>query len=331
VKLLILGGTVFLGRHIVDAALKRGHEVTIFSRGTSTPKGAIAGVEHLIGNRDGNLNSLLGRTWDAVIDTSGYVPRIVRQSAEALQGSVGHYTFISSISVYQNLSTPGTDESSTVLELEDPASEDVQSHYGALKVLCERVIQEVYPGNSLIIRPGLIVGPYDKTDRFTYWPVRVAKGGQVLAPGDPHRQIQVIDARDLAAWIMRMVEIQGTGLFNATGPEEPLTMGNLLEACKSVSGSDAELVWVPDEFLVEQQVGEWMELPLWIADENFRAMMQVNVDRAVQHGLTFRPVEQTIRDTLAWDATRPTDLGRRAGLGPEREQAVLAAWLNRQR
>lgn len=325
-RLLILGGTVFLGRHLVTAALERGHEVTIFTRGTSAPQGTFENVEHLIGDRDGNLAALRDRTWDAVIDTSGFVPRVVRQSAELLKNSVAHYTFISTISVYKDMSRAGVDETAPVLELEDKSSEEVAKYYGELKAMCEEVVEETYGDRSLIVRPGLIVGPYDKTDRFTYWPTRVAKGGQVLAPENPERPLQVIDARDLADWTVRMTEAKATGTYNATGPSTPLTMGALLETCLKVAKSNAEFVWVPESFLKEQEVGEWMELPLWIASGPMDGMLQVNTDLALKHGLTCRPIEQTVADTLAWDASRSADIPRKAGMKPEKEQQVLAAW-----
>lgn len=325
-KLLVLGGTVFLGRHLISAALARGHEVTIFSRGSSTPKGAIKNVEHLLGDRDGNLEALRGRSWDAVVDTSGYVPRVVSQSIAALRDTAGHYTFISSISVYKDLSMPGVDETSKLLELENPASEEIPKYYGELKVLCERVVQATYRERALIIRPGLIVGPYDPTDRFTYWPVRVANGGRVLAPGNPERIIQIIHGADLAEWVIRMIERREIGVFNATGPKETLTMGELLRACSRVSRSDAEFVWVPNHFLKGEGVGEWLEMPLWLSDEKMQGMLQANIDKAVQHGLTFRPVHQTIRETLNWNAVRPANTEWKAGLASTREAEILEAW-----
>lgn len=328
-KVLILGGTVFLGRHLVQAALQNGHEVSIFTRGASAPKGTFEGVEHLIGNRDGDLQALLGRTWDAVIDTSGFLPRIVSQSAQALKDSVSQYIFISTLSVYKDMSSIGADETSELLELEDETSEDIAKYYGELKTACERVIQKTYGDRALIVRPGLIVGPYDKTDRFTYWPVRVAKGGQVLAPGTPERRLQVIHGADLAEWTIHMMESRAHGVFNATGPSLPLTMGEFLEACKRVSGSDAEFVWVEDEFLTDQGVGEWMELPLWIADPSMKAMMYTNIDKALHSGLRFRGIEETIQDTLDWNATRSPDVVWKAGLDAEKEARVLAAWQTR--
>src|SRR5436305_843135 len=263
-RLLIIGGTVFLGRHLVEAALQRGHEVTLFNRGQHNPE-LFPEVEKLRGDRDGELSALKGRTWDAVIDTCGYFPRVVRQSAGLLADSVGHYTFISSISVFPEDVPPGTTENAPLLSMDDETVEEITGEtYGPLKVLCERAVEEELPGRTLIIRPGLIVGPNDPTDRFTYWPVRVARGGRTLAPGRPERLIQFIDVRDLAEWNIRMVEDRKTGIFNANGPNYDLSMGSLLESCKDVSGSDAEFVWVSEDFLTENGVGEWMDMPLWV-------------------------------------------------------------------
>jgi nucleoside-diphosphate-sugar epimerase len=336
VKLLILGGTVFLGRHLVEAALARGHEVTLFNRGQHNPD-LYPRLERLRGDRDGNLTALAGHRWDAVIDPSGYVPRLVRASAELLAGAVEHYTFISSISVYPQFPTAGMDEDAPTGTLDDESVETVDGDtYGPLKALCERAAEAAMPGRVFSVRAGLIVGPHDPTDRFTYWPVRVARGGNVLAPGHPDRQVQVIDARDLAEWTVRMAESRGTGVFNVTGPNYPLTMGRLLEQCQAVSGSDGRFVWVDDRFLLEHEAGPWMELPLWIPEDRpeMAGFMSVSVDRALAAGLTFRPLSDTIRATLDWHATRPpapdTDasgLGvRGAGMKPERETELLQAW-----
>jgi 2'-hydroxyisoflavone reductase len=324
-KLLVLGGTVFLGRHLVEAALARGHEVTLFTRGQHNPE-LFPQVEKLRGNRDGELAVLRGRRWDAAIDTSGYVPRLVRASAELLADQVEHYTFISSISVYADVSKPGLDESTPVGKLEDETVEEVTGEtYGPLKALCEQAAEAAMPGRVLIIRPGLIVGPHDPTDRFTYWPHRVAKGGDVLAPGRPERVVQFIDVRDLAEWTLRMVEARHTGTYHATGPDEPLPMQQLLETCKIASGSNARFTWVSDEQLLQEKVGPWMELPLWIPENDPESVgfMRVNVGKAIAAGLTFRPLAETVRDTLAWDATRPPDAERKAGMKRERETELL--------
>jgi 2'-hydroxyisoflavone reductase len=326
-KILVLGGTVFLGRHIVDNALARGHEVTLFNRGRHNPD-LFPDVEKLRGDRDGDLGVLAGRRWDAAIDTSGYIPRVVRATATALADAVNHYTFISSISVYADFRTPHMDERAPVGTLTDPTVEEVTGEsYGPLKALCEQAVEEVLPGRALIVRPGLLVGPPDPTDRFTYWPHRVAAGGEVLAPGRPEHAIQFIDARDLAAWIVRMVEAGQTGVYNATGPATPYTLGELLETCRVAAGNDARFTWVPEAFLLEREVGPWMEVPLWVPEEEDNAGFDnVDCSKALAAGLTFRPVLDTVRDTLAWDAGRPADTERRAGLKPEREADLLAAW-----
>jgi 2'-hydroxyisoflavone reductase len=324
-KLLILGGTLFLGRHLVDAALDAGHAVTTFTRGHTA---AHRDVEALHGNRDGDLAALDGRTWDAVIDTSGYVPRVVRASAERLAGTAGHYTFVSSISAYARFDAGPIREDAPLGELEDPGSEDVDAHYGELKAACERVAAEAFAGRALIVRPGLIVGPHDPTERFTYWVRRLAEGGEVLAPGDPERRVQLIDARDLARWLVDMAARGATGTYNATGPHPRPTMRELLEAA---SPDGARLTWVPDEFLLAHGVGEWQELPLWIADPSLRAFLDADVSAAVAAGLTFRPLAETARDTLAWArAASPGTPGRLpappAGMAREREAELLAAW-----
>ncbi|MFZ5825679.1 MAG: SDR family oxidoreductase [Bacillota bacterium] len=324
-KLLILGGTVFLGRHLVEAALERGHEVTLFNRGQRNPE-LFSELERLRGDRDGNLEALKGRRWDAVIDPSGYVPRLVGASARLLADATDHYTFISTISVYADPSIHRLDETGALATMEDETNEEIMKHYGALKALCERAAEVAMPGRVLHVRPGLIVGPYDPTDRFTYWPVRVAQGGEILAPGDQTKPVQVIHGRDLADWIIAMVERRRTGTYNATGPDQPHTMEQVLEECRSAVGTDARFTWVPDEFLLEQQVQPWMGLPLWLPGQGSSGLMNVNVGRAVAEGLTVRPLAQTIRETLAWDRTRPADLQRRAGIPREREAELLAAW-----
>lgn len=329
-KILILGGTVFLGRHLVEAAQARGHEVTLFNRGQHNPD-LFPDVEKLRGDRSGGLDALRGRQWDAVIDTCGYVPRVVRDSAQLLADAVGHYTFISSISVYKEFSTPNADENAPLGTIEDPTVEEVTGEtYGPLKVLCEQAAEEAMPGRTLSLRAGLIVGPNDVSDRFTYWPVRVARGGDVLAPGRPEHGTQFIDVRDLAEWNIRMAEAKKTGAYNATGPDYTLTMGKLLETCKEVSGSDANLVWMDEAFLLEQSVAPWSELPLWVPEtEEYAGFDTVNIDRALADGLTFRPVADTVRDTLAWHETRPADREWRAGMKPEREAELLQAWKDR--
>ena len=325
-KVVILGGTQFVGRHVVDAARARDHEVTLFNRGQTNPD-LFPEVEKLHGDRDGDLTALRGRYWDVVVDTSGYVPRIVRSSAELLADAVEQYVFVSSISAYADFSRPDTDESAPTGRLEDEAVEDVTGEtYGPLKALCEWAVEEAMPGRTLIVRPGLIVGPYDPTDRFTYWPHRVARGGDVLSPGRADRVIQIMDARDLAEWIVRMVEARTTGTYNATGSDDGLTMGRLLEECRAVSGSDARFVWVDEQFLLDQGVTPWIELPVWMPGEEYRGVLAVDVSRAVAAGLTFRPLADTVRDTLEWAANRSPEHEWKAGMTPERERDILQIW-----
>jgi nucleoside-diphosphate-sugar epimerase len=319
-KLLVLGGTKFLGRHAVGAALAGGHDVTIFTRGQTNPE-LFPEVEHVRGDRDGDLHALNGGTWDGVVDTSGFVPRIVRQSAELLHDRVGHYVFVSSISVYDDFSAPIT-EASPVAELEDQATEEILENYGALKAACERVVEEVYGDRSARVRAGLIVGPYDPTDRFTYWPRRIALGGEVLGPGDPDAPVQFIDARDLAAWLVRLALEGPGGTYNATGPAQLLTFQELLDRMRSAIGSDASLMWLDDQRVLEAGVQAWTELPLWLPGGEYSGMARADISRALAAGLTFRPVEETIVDTLAWDRSEPGD---RPTLAHDKEQEILAA------
>lgn len=326
-KLLILGGTIFLGRHLVEAARARGHEVTLFNRGQHNAD-LFPDVEKLRGDRDGGLDTLHGRRWDAVIDTCGYVPRLVRASAEALADAVAHYTFISSVSVYRDMRVPGIDENYPVGLLEDETVEEVTGEsYGPLKALCEQAAEQVMPGRVLSLRAGLIVGPYDVSDRFTYWPHRVAQGGEVLAPAPPEQPLQFIDVRDLAEWNIRMIEAGKTGVYNTDSPPGLATFGTLLDTCKAVSGSDARFTWVSSAFLTKAEVAPWMELSLWLGeDEEYAALYAVNCDKAARDGLTIRPLAETVQDTLAWSATRPADHEWRAGLKPEREVELLRSW-----
>ena len=326
-KLLILGGTVFLGRHLVESALDRGHTVTLFNRGQRNPD-LFPNLEKLRGNRDGDLRALEGRQWDAVIDTCGYVPRIVRASAELLAGAVDHYTFISSLSVYADFARPGIDESApvgTLPEADRTVEAVTGATYGPLKALCEQAAETALPGRSLIIRPGLIVGPHDPSDRFTYWPSRVARGGEVLAPDPPDRPVQFVDVRDLAEWNVHLVEERRTGIYNATGPDYTLTMGQLLDTCRTVSSSEARFTWVGEEELVRHEVEAYSELPLWVPAES-AGFDRFDCSRAIAAGLAYRPLADTVRDTLVWDAGRPPEVEGRNGLKPEREAALLQAW-----
>lgn len=324
--LLIIGGTRFLGRHIVEAGLGRGHKITLFNRGITNPD-LFPATEQLRGDRDGDLTTLENRHWDAIIDTCGYIPRVVRQSVEKLKRSCKHYTFISSISVYADFSKPDLDEDSPVGKLQDETIEEITADtYGPLKALCEREVLAGLEDRGLIIRPGLIVGPHDHTDRFTYWPWRVAKGGDVLAADNPGQHTQFIDVRDLSEWTLKLIEEGTSGVFNATGPATPLTMKTLLEECKTVSRSGAEIVWVDAEFLLDQGVAPWTDIPLWVPGEDFAGSDQVDISRAIGAGLTYRPTSTTIEDTLTWARSRPVDHAWQAGLEPEREKSLLQKW-----
>jgi 2'-hydroxyisoflavone reductase len=323
-RILVLGGTQFLGRAVVEAALQHGHDVSMFNRGQTRPE-LYPDAEKLRGDRDGDLGALAGRQFDAVVDTSGYVPRIVRATLGAL-GDVGHYTFVSSVSVYADLSSPAG-EDAPVAQLTEETEEYRSEAYGALKALCEDVVRERHP-KAFIPRPGLIVGPWDPTGRFTYWPERLADGGRVLAPAPAGAPAQVIDVRDLAEWIVSAADRKLAGTFNAIAP--PTTIGDVVEMCRRVAGSDAEVIWVDSEFLVEQEIGEWMELPLWLSDPAYRSMQQTPVERATAAGLFHRPLEETVRDTLAWVQSGDAPSKPPAGLDRAKEQRVLDAWLSKQ-
>jgi 2'-hydroxyisoflavone reductase len=341
-KLLVLGGTKFLGRAVVDAALAAGHEVTLFNRGKQDPS-AYRELEQIHGDRTSpeGLALLRGREWDAAIDTAPYLPRDVRSMTGALR--VAHYTLVSSISTMASHAPAGQDEDAPLARLtsEQLAEVDTLSaegplpaaklgeFYGALKALCEEEARSAFPG-ALIVRPGLVVGPYDPTDRFTYWPVRFLRGGDVLAPGTPERRVQFIDVRDLAEWMVRLVGERVGGTFLATGPAAPLTFGQVLDACARIArergAPPSRVVWIDDATLVAAGVGAWMEMPLWIpsTDPDHAGFMTERIDRALAAGLTFRPLDDTIRATLDWNATRPSDATRMAGLAEAKETQLLA-------
>ncbi|MGD9681853.1 MAG: NAD-dependent epimerase/dehydratase family protein [Candidatus Obscuribacterales bacterium] len=326
-KILIIGGTIFLGRHLVAAAGERGHAVRLFNRGKSNP-GLFPKAVTIFGDRDGGLADALGdASFDCVIDTCGYVPRIVRQSVDHFQNLVGSYVFVSSVSVYGDLSQPGISEEAPCGVLEDETVEDIEGgNYGPLKALCEKVLLDAMPGKALIVRPGLIVGPHDPTDRFTYWPVRIKGGGAIIAPGDRNQPVQFIDARDLAAWIIRAVEEGLTGVFNATGPSEPLSAGELFETAREATGSDASFHWLEREILEKESVAPWSDMPLWIppGHEAF-GINSVDSSRARSRGLVTRPVSRTIADTVAWFESEREPDSLKAGLSKEREREILSA------
>jgi 2'-hydroxyisoflavone reductase len=336
-RILILGGTGFIGPSEVRYALNRGHKVTTFNRGKSHPHELPPEVEQLIGDRNGKLDALKNRQWDVVIDDPTTLPAWVRDASQVLKGNVDRYVFISTISVYADASK-GVDESAPVAKYEGPDAfketlEAVKASgyktYGPLKALSEKEVEKWFPAQALIIRPGLIVGPRDPTDRFTYWPVRIARGGDVLAPGTPNDPVQFIDARDLAEWTIRMAENRETGVYNATGPAKSLTMGGMLEGMKSALNSNATFTWTPADFLKQQKVEAWSDMPVWAGDE--LGLARTNISRALSKGLTFRPLAETARDTLAWFKTLPQDRQSKphAGLTPEREAEVLATWHKR--
>ena len=338
-KLLIIGGTRFVGRHLVEAALARHHQVTLFNRGTHSGK-APADVETIRGDRNKDLDKLKGRRWDAVVDTCGYLPRTVRASAEALAGSVDSYVFISSQSVYADVSLLGVAETAPLAKLSreqldeanaidttgDASAVNYGKMYGGLKALCEQTLEEILPGRALIIRPGLIVGPGDYTDRFTYWVVRVARGGEVLAPDSPEREVQFIDVRDLAEWTLRMIEVKAAGVYNASSLPGNMTMGNILDQCKTVSNSDASFTWASEQFLLHEQVAAWSEMPLWLpleAAPHLRGFMFINSEKAVEAGLSFRLLDDTVNDTLNWWRVNNSDQQLKAGIDADKERALL--------
>ncbi len=324
-KILIIGSTRFLGRHLVNAARVRGHTVTLFNRGQSNPN-LFLQVDKIEGDREKDLDRLMGQYWDVVIDTCGYFPRIVRMSAEALKGKVENYVFISSISVYADFSKIGINESDPVAKMEDEANEDDTAEtYGPRKALCEKAVQDVFGIDSLLIRPGLIVGPHDPTDRFTYWPVRVARGGIVLAPDRPDVLTQIIDVRDLSRFIIELIEQNVSGVFNATGPDYNLSFGRLLDTCKLIGNSDAKFIWAPLEFLKENNVAAWSDMPAWLPDHGEDAgFAYVDISKALHAGLKFHSLEETVHDTLEWANSRSAEHEWRAGLGEAREKELIA-------
>lgn len=339
--ILVLGGTRFLGRFIVEYALEKGHQVTLFNRGNNSE--VFPELEQLKGDRFRDLEILKGRKWDAVIDTSGLVPKTLRNSGKILN-HVKHYTFISSCSVYQNHFDPGTKETDYVLTLSPEKLEEIEAkadpqlygeYYGHLKAMSEIAIEEELPGKVLVLRPGLIVGPYDYTDRFSYWVNRVAQGGEVLAPGRPERSIQFIDVRDLAKWTIDLMEKNVTGTYNAIGPDYELSMQTFLEECRKATSTDATFTWVPEKFLLDNKVGPWMEMPLWVPEEfplvegerPWKGFMAFSNEKGLSQGMTFRPVAETIEAILDWEGSRTDTEERNAGMQPDRERELLGLFM----
>jgi 2'-hydroxyisoflavone reductase len=328
--LLILGGTGFIGPHLTQEALRRGWKVTHFNRGKHSSEG-VAGVETLIGDRNGQLDALRGRRWDAMIDDTGYVPKYVKMSAELLAPVVGYCLYISSISAYASFAKPN-DEHSPTGKLTNPDLEDIgNGAYGPMKALCEQYSEQAFKGRIAIVRPGYIVGPLDPTDRFTYWPVRASKGGEMLAPGTPEDPIQVIDVRDLVAWMMKLVEARATGYFNADSPPRAFTMGDLIKASQQASpDSGTRVSWVSEDFLISHwQPEEVYALAPWSPQKgDFAGAALTSVKPAIQTGLHSRPLQETVRDTLAWFRTLPAERQAKlhAGLDPKKESDTLRAW-----
>jgi 2'-hydroxyisoflavone reductase len=319
VRILVLGGTRFAGRAIVESALGRGDTVTMFNRGI-TNRGLYPGVETVIGDRSEDLYALGRREFDAVVDVACYDPAAAKLSAETLKDRVGRYVFVSTVSVYASAATTESQlEDAPLAELK-PDVEDPLENYGANKALCEAIIRETYGERALIGRPGLISGPHDPTDRFPYWPRRIARGGRVLAPGDAGDLTQVIDVRDLAAFLLDAIHRSRGGVYNLTGSPRPF--GILLDLCRTATYSDAELTWVPTDRLVAAGVDPGMGIPLWVGEEGYEAFNDVDSSRAVGAGLSCRSLTETIRDTLAWDLGRGGP--EKEGLDPAEEQRLLA-------
>jgi 2'-hydroxyisoflavone reductase len=331
-RLLVLGGTGFLGPHFVRAALENGHRVTLFNRGKTNP-GMFADLEQLRGDREtGDLASLEGRTFDAVIDNSGYVPAHVAATAGLFAKTARHYLFVSTISVYGSFGErpDEIDEATPVATVEDDKVENVNAirqampFYGPLKARCEAAAEAAMPGRVANVRPGLIVGPGDTSDRFTWWPWRIDRGGDVVAPGDPDGHVQFVDVRDLAQWMLVCAEQNVTGVYNVTGFHGRVSMADVLSACKCATSNAVTLHWLSEEFLKEQRVQPYMQMPLWIPREG-RSV--VGNRRAIERGMRFRPIADTVRDTLQWAKTERGDQPfKRTGLAPEREQELIAAW-----
>jgi 2'-hydroxyisoflavone reductase len=322
-EILFLGGSRFIGKHAVIEAVDRGHTVTLFNRGTQPLP--ISGVRHIAGDRNHDLERLAGERFDAVIDTSAYVPRQVESAARTLAGSVGTYLFISTISVYADQNTPHLDEDARLSELSDPATEEVTGEtYGGLKVLCERALESNFPGKRVTVRPGVVVGPEDPTDRFTYWPVRAARGGEVLAPVGPALSMQWIDGRDLAAFLIHLLETGAQGTFNAVSQPDRFTLGDLLDVSRETAESDATFTWVDESFLLENEVRPFRDLPLWLAGDSLN-FARVDSRRAYDAGLAIRGIRETVVDTLGWFAGEG---GRQlqAGLDESRERELLELW-----
>lgn len=337
-RVLVLGGTGFIGPFQIRYAMERGHTVTMFNRGRTNP-GLFPEVERLIGDRDGELDALRGREWDVVLDNSGFYPRMVRESAELLKDSVGRYLFVSSISVYDIALERGQDEyEAPIATMTDPADESEPPYgpsYGARKALCEDAVREVFGDDrSIVVRPGVIAGVGDPTDRIRHWIARVDRGGDILVPGKPEDRVQFIDAYDLTAWSVRMLEQGDAGLFNAVGPEAPLSLAELVYGIRAISSSRVAFTWVDEEFLAEQDVPPFAYMPWLPSTSPMSAFNYVNNSRALGTGLTFRPLAETALDMLdeyraAPGERRAQGFGRRGGVPWDREAELIALWQER--
>ncbi len=326
-KILILGGTRFLGKYLAEYGLKNRHEITLFNRGKSNPH-LFPDIEKLRGDRDGDLESLKNRSWDLVIDVCGYVPRVVEQSAALLKRHVEKYLFISTMIVYEDLNKVGLSEQDTLATMGDNPDEEVTSeNYGPLKGDCERVVTKYFPENHLIIRPGVIMGPGDNTDRFTYWVHRIAQGGKILSPGTPRDPIQAIDVRDLVKWMYDIINDGKTGAYNATGPDYDLTMGEFFVSCQKAGKTSAEFTWVDSDFLLEREITPWKEIPLWRrGGYHHKGFMRIDSTKAINDGLKFRPLAESVNDVLAFAKSRDESYEWTAGLDSQKEGQILADW-----
>jgi 2'-hydroxyisoflavone reductase len=343
-KVLIIGGTRFLGRALTDEALKRGHDVTLFNRGNNQE--VFPGVEQLIGDRDRDLSLLENRKWDVVMDTCGFAPHQIKRLAEAVGDQIEHYVYISSISVYKDWIPPLLTEdyqlhpglTDKVLNAVEEGKVSPYEYYGQLKVHCENEAEKQWTGRVLHVRAGLLVGAFDYTDRLPYWVKRVAAGGKTLVPGRPDRPVQMIDVKDVATWVFNMAEQRKAGKYNVTGPDPEVTMEELLNTCKSVENSDAEFVWASEQFMIDHGVHPWTEMPLWIPEhfvldgetEPWKGASSVSIDKAVRAGLSFRPLVDTIHEIYKWEESRE-DTDIKAGMLPEREKELLELWFKKDR
>jgi len=328
VNVLIIGGSNFLGPHVIDALLRRGHHVIAFNRGRN-PAQPRSGVDHVVGDRSADLERLRGRKFDAVIDTCGYFPRIVALSVAMFAPSIASYVFVSSISVYVDPIEPPRDETSAVATIADPTIEEITPEsYGPLKALCEKVVMDGADGRALVVRPGLIVGPLDPTDRFTYWPHRAALGGEMLVPGEPCHNISFIDVRDLADFIAGSVERGTSGVFNASGDTAKTTMGDLIASCLRLASSRTKATWVGEQFVKAEEIAPWSELPAWIPTGD-DTLMWASSGKAVAAGLTYRPLDDTVRATMDYTRAKGLDRELKSGLTREREAELLRRWHER--